>query len=553
MSDTANATPQKGAQNSLCRRAWRLLPAVVCVASVIFFLWQCAGYYREGKGFTAMVMFGDQFGGHALPELKATPHVVMVNSAGYDGQFYAQIAMRPDLESPELDDAVDNLAYRARRILFSWTAHVLAGGNAVGALHVYSVQNIVCWLLLGWLLLRRFPPTGWDTFGRWFAVMFSLGLVVSVRSALIDGPAFMVIVIAMTLVEMRRPWAAAIAFGVSGLGKETAILGAVALPVPAGRDGRVWGRWILQGVLVVLPLLLWLLHLRGLFADSHLGQGNFSLPFTGFVKKWAEVWNQELLAGGGSVFVRSQLSLFSLTVQWLFIVLRPQFHSAWWRLGAVHAVLLIVLGDAVWEGFPGGVFRVLLPMTLAFNVLVPAGRRWLPVLVLGNLSVVTSFFILGAPPVSQDAARFEGPRELMLAPATGKEIGARFDARWSEPENANGQRWRWNSGTAEMVVRNPHDFPLVAQASLSLQTIEVREVRLLVDGREYWRGRLEAGQTTRVEVSGIILPPGESVWEFATDIPGRPPAGNPADTRLLAFNLRDCVITLSRGQAPPPQ
>jgi len=532
-------------------KAARHLPLILCLASVVFFLWRCAGYYEEGKGFTAMVMFGDRFAEHAIPELKATPHVTMVDSAGYDGEFYAQIAMRPDLESSELDAAVDNLPYRGRRILFPWMAHVLAGGNAVGALNIYSVHNVFCWLLLGWLLLRWFPPSGWNSFARWFAVMFSLGLVLSVRSALTDGPALLLVVVAMTLLEMRRPWAAAVAFGVSGLGKETAILGGLALPPPADRDWRTWARWIAQGCLVVAPLLLWVLHLRGIFPHNHLGTSNFSLPFAAFARKWTEVWNQGRPPGGGSALIRSQLPQLSLTVQLLFIILRPQFRSTWWRLGAAYAVLMLVLGDAVWEGYPGAAHRVLLPMTLAFNVLVPAGRRWLPVLVLGNLSVVTGLVMLGAPPPLHDIVRFDGPRELLVAPASGKKIEMVFDSHWSAPESLRRECWRWNFGTAGLVVRNPHAFPLVAHVSLGLKTLEDREVRLLVDGREYWDGRLKAGPPTRVEVSGIILPPGESMWTFATDIPGRPPSGNPSDPRPLALNVRDGVMTLARGQAPP--
>jgi len=80
--------------------------------------------------------------------------------------------------------------------------------------------------------------------------------------------------------------------------------------------------------------------------------------------------------------------LVALTVQFLYLVLRPQWTQAWWRIGITYAVLLIFLGDAVWEGYPGAASRVLLPMQLAFNILVPAGRAWWLVLVLGNLTLL---------------------------------------------------------------------------------------------------------------------------------------------------------------------
>src|SRR6185295_9966545 len=97
-------------------------------------------------------------------ELRATPHYEMAGSSGYDAQYYAQIAMHPRLSDPEIRNAVDDLPYRARRILFCWTAYALAFGNPAGALQVYAVQNIVCWLALAVLLLRWFPPVSWGNF-----------------------------------------------------------------------------------------------------------------------------------------------------------------------------------------------------------------------------------------------------------------------------------------------------------------------------------------------------------------------------------------------------
>jgi len=43
--------------------------------------------------------------------------------------------MHPWLDSKELATAVDSLPYRARRILFAWTANWLAGGDPARALH----------------------------------------------------------------------------------------------------------------------------------------------------------------------------------------------------------------------------------------------------------------------------------------------------------------------------------------------------------------------------------------------------------------------------------
>ena len=80
-------------------------------------------------------------------------------SPGYDGQFYAQLAVEPLLRNRRLDKALDTPPYRARRILFSWTAYVLGLGRPRWILKAYALQNIIAWLLLAWLLLRWFPPS----------------------------------------------------------------------------------------------------------------------------------------------------------------------------------------------------------------------------------------------------------------------------------------------------------------------------------------------------------------------------------------------------------
>lgn len=96
---------------------------------------------------------------------------------GYDAQYYAQIAMRPWLTNRALNEAMDSMPYRARRILFSWTAYGLGGGDPARALHIYAVQNIVCWFLLAGLLLRWFPATSWENFFAGAEYCFRSGCV----------------------------------------------------------------------------------------------------------------------------------------------------------------------------------------------------------------------------------------------------------------------------------------------------------------------------------------------------------------------------------------
>ena len=57
--------------------------------------------------------------------------------------------------------------------------------------------------------------------------------------------------------------------------------------------------------------------------------------------------------------------------------------------------LLFLLGPAVWGGHPGAAGRVVLPMTIAFNVLLPRQRWFWPLFALGNVTVLGGFWRIG--------------------------------------------------------------------------------------------------------------------------------------------------------------
>ena len=62
--------------------------------------------------------------------------------------------MEPLLRNRAIDAALDNPPYRARRILFSWTAYLLGLGQPEWILKAFALQNILAWLALAWLLGR---------------------------------------------------------------------------------------------------------------------------------------------------------------------------------------------------------------------------------------------------------------------------------------------------------------------------------------------------------------------------------------------------------------
>ena len=520
------------------------------VISVVTFIAICAQFYIPGKGFTYLIMFGDRPGANYIPQLRAINHYELEDSPGYDAQYYAQIAMQPRLSDPALKIGIDSLSYRARRILFCWTASGLALGDPARAMHIYAVQNIVCWLLLAWLLLRWFPATNWGNFVRWFSVLFCFGLCFSVRGSLVDGPSLLLIAVGMALLEAGRPWWSAVVLGISGLGKETNILGGVAPSWPAGKSRRAWLAAAARGVIVVLPILLWLQVLsRWLGSSNEMGWSNFTAPLVAYMAKWFDTLTDPSLAGSDSLARSSLFMLVALTTQFLFFACCRRWQSPWWRVAAVYSVMMIFLGNPVWEGYPGAASRVLLPMTLAFNIQVPRNRAWWVVLLLGNLTVFASPSMLRAPAL--ESYQVEGDRALRMVERTGQSVEALFDANWYSSERTRLEYWRWSNGSANVTLRNPHPFPILATVSFRLRTRDSRTVGLWQGNYARWERKLAAGEMREIKVRNMVLEPGDTLWQFKTDLPAAYP--DSYDRRRLAFSLRDLKITiLGKADVIPP-
>src|SRR4029453_7028429 len=111
----------------------------------------------------------------------------------------------PLCRDPRVDRAIDLPAFRARRILFSWTAYALGLGRPFWIIQVYALQNVVCWLLLAWFLCGWIPPVSGRGLALWTACLFSHGALWSVRFALLDVPSLLLIACAVRAVEAPRP------------------------------------------------------------------------------------------------------------------------------------------------------------------------------------------------------------------------------------------------------------------------------------------------------------------------------------------------------------
>lgn len=81
------------------------------------------------------------------------------------------------------------------------------------------------------------------------------------------------------------------------------------------------------------------------------------------------------------------LCIGGFVVQVWMLVRERRPENAWWRIGAAYALLLLVLGPWVWSGY-WAVCRAVLPLTVAFNLLLPADRRFWLWWTIGNVTLL---------------------------------------------------------------------------------------------------------------------------------------------------------------------
>jgi hypothetical protein len=205
-------------------------------------------------------------------------------------------------------------------------------------------------------------------------------------------------VLAVAAAERQRAGLASAIVGVSGLGRETNVLSWFALADRRPQTAADAARLALTAAVAVAPLLLWLAYLRTIYPTfTTSSASNLALPFSGYLRHGAWMLHGIAERGPASTPGYALMIHASLTVQVLFLVTAWQRDSAWWRVGVAYCALFAVLDYVVWEGYPGAAPRVLLPMTVAFNVLA-VRRRWCWAwLIPGNLFVVNGLAVIDTP------------------------------------------------------------------------------------------------------------------------------------------------------------
>ena len=351
-----------------------------------------AKQFAHRPDLTQLIAFGEKFEPRALPEIRQM-HPATATIGGYDGQFYAQIALDPTLQRPDLLKALDNPGLRDQRIFLPALAHVLGLGRPRAVLFIYALLNLAFWYLLLAVLVWRLPAAGIRSFLLLFAIMLTSGALLSVENALTDLPEATLGFIGLGLGEIS----AALVISLAILTKPTGGLFLLRYLTSFPGTPREWGK---KAVIVLLALtlpLLWQLYLWHILKSTEVDKRMFSFPFDEWWSHIARSWktltvgprlkNLEKLPWQSPVV--EALALFSLTAQAVYLLLRPYWRDPVWRVGAAFAVLFFCLGhENMWAQI--NYTRTVLPMTIAFNFLLMKARStplFLPLFVAGNVGL----------------------------------------------------------------------------------------------------------------------------------------------------------------------
>lgn len=464
-------------------------------AVIVLFLWAVGRFWHPYYGFTRFLQADPGSEQVMLPVLRGAPIFIHPGPGSYDGFFYAQIATAPGLGDPALSGAMDDFGYRARRILLSGVAWVVAGGDAVGAVRAYAWLNIVAWLALAVALWRLLPVGDGRATLAWVGILGGAGALLSVRLALTDLPALLFLCVGLAALERGRRVGAGICLGAAALCRETAWLGLVSLLPRERWTGDNLKRTLPAVALAVLPLTLWLAFVLWKVGRSGAGLGNLVIPGLGWWEKLRAILEAPMHGPDRALVVASLLGHVGLAMQAVFLLLHRDWRCPWWRLGAAGTLLLLCLGPAVWgEDLPGASVRVLLPLGLAFNLVAVRRRAAWAWLLAGNLAVSGGVVALWHVPTD--------PRELAAGKfATGRYV-VRGGAGWHNAESWRVASWMWCDGDGVCRIDlwprqgGEHD------ATVELTAITPRTVEAWQGERLLWSG-LVGAERVRAELRGV--------------------------------------------------
>lgn len=328
--------------------------------------------YLPVSGLTRLIYFGSDFSKNALPAVQAVPHA-LVDGPGYDGQFYAQVALDPLLRDPALSTALDNPAYRSKRILLPILAYLTGLGQTAMVLNSYALLNFVFYLLLIYGLIRFVKPTRLRDFICIIPICWGTGSILSLARSLTDFPA--------TVLLFFTLWSGNdLPVLLACLCRETTLinlLGVVDTTLPLQKNIR-------RMALILLPFSLWGVFVSLTFGmHGFFGSANFSFPFVSLARQ-LYLNALELIRYPGFRSISEMAAILSFCIQAVYLASHPSKNPIW-KAAIGSVILFLCLGPSVLVQ-DLAYARVILPLSFGFNLLlIQEDRRFLPWFAAGNI------------------------------------------------------------------------------------------------------------------------------------------------------------------------
>ena len=330
-----------------------------------------ARFYHPGTGFTALIGFpeGHDSEAPAHPRHSALSSIrrgrATTGSSTRSARSIRWCAIRTSIARwilPRFAHGAFSSAGRRMR---------LGLGRPAWILEAFALQNVVAWLILALAadtLAAIAHRPGACALDR-LSLFARSALVGPVRAARRPEPAAHALSPFSARKQGRtssRPFVA----GVNGLGRETNVLGGLAQPWPSSR--RDWIRLLVALLLLVVPLLLWgTTCARSTARRSLPGETSSPCPDPPSSARSVAPCLRPCLVGRCSAN-GLQLCIVAAArraghLSWPCDV-RPE--SPWWRVALGYVVLMLLIGRVLWDPTTGAITRVMLPVTVGFNVLL---------------------------------------------------------------------------------------------------------------------------------------------------------------------------------------
>jgi hypothetical protein len=338
----------------------------VLIITVLFLfpLLHVATRFDSATGFTSLILFGSAFDSRVMDEVRQVPHP-LIGQDGYDGQFYAQIAINPGLRNPQLKAALDNPRYRSVRIFLPAVAHGLGLGRPAWILNAYALANLLFYALLLLGFVRFLKPRTVGNFLCIMAAAWTTGVLVSVERALTDLPAA---ALAFFAAGMAGAGAFPV-FAAAVLCRESAILSVFSVIWPRTVEKKELLRMALGACVVALPIAAWIYYVERIFHGyGTITPNSMGVPFVALAE-YLRTATAALLSKPDPLTLSNLLSTLSLLVQIAYLFARPGIRSSFWRMGIGFAVLFFFFGGPMFSE-QIAYCRAVLPLTLAFNALL---------------------------------------------------------------------------------------------------------------------------------------------------------------------------------------